>query len=132
MFDFRDEAVRALTRNTISFVTDVVDPEFWDFRFLVASHSAIFTHVEFKKNVAWGDEATGELRKDIAAITSRLDADSRVLWDFTGLKSFSAASIDMLVTFNKDLKHKGSRLALCCLEPTVRETFFANRRPCSQ
>lgn len=131
MFDLRDEAVRALTRNTISVVTDVVDSEFWEFSILVASHSATLTHVEFKKNMAWKDEAEGELRKDIAALTSRMGVNSRVLWDFTGLQSFSADSISMLVSFNKDLKHRGSRLVLCCLEPEVQEAFFANRRSCS-
>ena len=131
MYELRDEAVRALTRNKISFVTDVVDPEFWDFNLLVASHSAIITHVEFKKDVNFTEGVASDLRKDIAALTGRLPGDSRVLWDFTGVKSFTTASTDMLVTFNKDLKHRGSRLVLCCLEPAVRGALFADRRPCS-
>ena len=131
MYDFLDEAVRDLTRNAVDRVTDVVDWEFWDFNLLVASHTTIITHVEFKKNVACGDEATSELHKDFAVLASRLVADSKVLLDFTDLKSFSTASIDTLVSFSKDLKHRGSRVVLCCLEPAVQEAFFSICRPCS-
>ena len=53
-----------------------------------------------------------------------LGRDSQVLLDFSGVASFNAASISALVQFNKNLQTKGSRIALCCLEPATRESFF--------
>ena len=127
MYDFHDEAVRALTPKTASPVTDAIDSNSWDFKFLAASRAASVTHVGFKKDQALRNGAANDLREDFAQLTDKLTIDSKVLLDFTGLNSFSAASIDMLVSFSKNLRHKGSRMALCCLNSTVRDSFFAAR-----
>lgn len=46
------------------------------------------------------------------------------LLDFVGAKSFCADAIDELILFNQKLRTKGSRMALCCLDPTVHQSFF--------
>jgi STAS domain-containing protein len=127
MYDFRDEAVHALTPKTASPVPDAIDSESWDFKFLNASRAANVMHVGFKEDCALRNGAAYDLREDFAQLTDKLSIDSKVLLDFTGLNSFSAASIDMLVIFSKNLRHKGSRMALCCLNPTVRDSFFVAR-----
>jgi hypothetical protein len=131
MYDFRDEAVHALTYNSVSRVKDDVDLQSWDFNLIVATQSTIVTYVEFKKDADCKNEVTSAFPQDIAALTSLLAVNSRVLLDFTGLKTFSLAFIDTLMEFNTELKHRGSRLVLCCLEPAVRDSFFVTPRPCS-
>ena len=127
MYDFRDEAVRALTPKTASPVTDAIDSESWDFKLLAASRSASVTHVGFKKAQAFRDYAVSDLRKDFAQLTDKLAINSKVLLDFTGLNTFSTASIDMLISFKKNLRHKGSRIVLCCLNSAVHDSFFVAR-----
>lgn len=125
MYDFRDEAIRALTPKTADPVMEATAPESWTFRHLAVSRSASVTHVEFKRAETFGEETVSTLRKDFAKLADQLVRGSKVLLDFAGVKSFCAASIDALVLFNQNLKHRGSRIALCCLDPAARESFFA-------
>jgi anti-anti-sigma regulatory factor len=53
-----------------------------------------------------------------------LGINNKVLVDFTGVELFNEAFIDALVVFSKQLRTKGSRIALCCLAPTARAFFF--------
>lgn len=127
MYDFRDEAVCALTPKSASPVIEAKISESWDFELLDVSQSASVTHVGFNKSQNFTDGTTSELRRDFAQLTNKLAIGSRVLLDFTGLNSFSTASIDTLVSFNTHLRHKGSRIVLCCLDPVVRGSFFPAR-----
>ena len=127
MYEFRDEAIRALTPKTVCPVTEPTAPESWALKHLAVSRSASVTHVEFKKAQTFGKETVSDLRNDFAQLADRLARDSKVLLDFAGVKSICAASIEQLVLFNQKLRIKGSRIALCCLDPTVRECFFAAR-----
>lgn len=127
MYDFHDEAVRALTPKSSSPVAEAINPESWDFTLLNASQSASVTHVSFKQTQKLRDDAVSDLRKDFAQLTNKLGIGSKILLDFTGLDSFSTASLDMLVTFNQNLRHKGSRIVLCCLNSAVRKSFFPAR-----
>ena len=61
----------------------------------------------------------------MAKLADMLDRDSKVLFDFAGVVLFGPASFNALVLFNKRLENKGSRIALCSLAPTVRESFLA-------
>jgi anti-anti-sigma regulatory factor len=96
---------------------------------LAVSRSAGVTQVRFKEAQTFGEETVSDLRDDFAQLADRLGRDSKVLLDFTGVKSFSAASIGALALFNQKLQTKGSRIALCCLAPAARESFFAARSP---
>ncbi len=127
MYDFRDEAVSALKPKTASPAIQAKFSESWDFEFLDASQSASVTHVGFKKSQGFTDDTTSELRRDFAKLTDKLAIGSKVLLDFTGLNAFSTASIDTLVSFDKHLRHKGSRMVLCCLDSAVRDSFFPAR-----
>ena len=125
MYDFRDEAIRALTPTADRPVKEAAAPETWTFTHLVVTRSAGATHVQFKTAQSFADEAVSDLRDDFAQLADRLVRDSRVLSDFTGVKSLCAASLDVLVQFKQKLQTKGSRMALCCLEPETREAMFA-------
>jgi len=125
MYEFRDEATHALTPKSENTVTEGTAPESWTFRHLAVSRSAVVTHVKFKEETTFGDETVQTLREDLAKLAEMLDKDSKVLFDFAGVVLFGPASFNALVLFNKRLKNKGSRIALCSLAPTVRESFLA-------
>jgi anti-anti-sigma regulatory factor len=127
MYEFRDEAVQALTPRTYRDVSDAADSESWTFTHLTVSSSASVTLVEFKGAQSFGEETLNDLREDFSQLASRLDKDSKVLLDFAGVKSFSADSIDVLALFNRQLRIKGSRIAVCCLDSAARASFFAAR-----
>ncbi len=124
MYEFRDEATRALTAKSARPVTESTAQESWTFKHLAVSHSARVAHVRFKSALAFGEETKNDLRADFAQLADRLVRDSKVLLDFVGVKSFCAAAIHELVLFNQKLRTKGSRLALCRLDPTVHQSFF--------
>ena len=129
MYDFRDEAVRALTPKSDQPVTEAIAPKAWTFRHLAVSRFARVTHVKFKRAQPFGEETVNDLRDDFAQLADRLVRDSRVLLDFAGVMSFSAASLDSLVLFKQKLRAKGSRMVLCSLDPTARECFFVSHSP---
>jgi anti-anti-sigma regulatory factor len=125
MYDFREEAILALTPKSVNTLTDGTALESLTLRQLSVARSAVVTHVTFKEATTFDDQSVNELREDLAKLAEMLVRDSKVLFDFAGVVSFGSASFDALVLFNKMLKIKGSRIALCCLAPTVRESFFA-------
>jgi anti-anti-sigma regulatory factor len=125
MYGLRDEALNALKPSVNGTPLKSDDCETWDLNLLAASHSANLTRVEFKQSRAAGEVDENDLRNDLARLSEKLEIDSKVLFDFTGLDSISPASVDTLTSFNKNLRHKGSRMVICCLETAVRESFFA-------
>ncbi len=127
MYDFRDEAILAITPRSEKPATEATTPESWIFKHLDVSRSASVTLVQFKEAQAFGEETVSDLRGDFARLAEKLGRDSKVLVDFAGVTSFSAACIDALVLFNQRLQTKGSRIALCCLDPAARESFFVAR-----
>ena len=126
MYEGRNEAVRALNPPFELPEMEAV-AETWAQRHLAVSRSAGVTHVTFQKATTFGDETTNDLREDFAQLADRLDKDSKVLMDFAGVASFSQASINALAQLNERLRTKGSRMVLCCLDPTARSCFFAGR-----
>ena len=124
MYEFRDEATRALTPKSARPDTEATAPESWTFKHLDVSHSPSLAHVQFKRAQAFGEETATDLRVDFSQLADRLVRDSKVLLDFVGVKSFCAAAIDELVLFNQKLRTKGSRIALCSLDPSVHQSFF--------
>ena len=125
MYEFLDEATHALTPKSENTVTEGTAPESWTFRHLAVSRSEVVTHVKFNEEATFGDETVNTFREDLAKLADMLDRDSKVLFDFAGVVLFGPASFNALVLFNKRLKNKGSRIALCSLAPTVRESFLA-------
>ncbi len=127
MYEFHDEAARELMPQLAHPATKVTAPESWTFKQLAVSRSVGVTRVEFKVAQVAGEEIENDLRQDFALLGERLVKDSKVLIDFTGVTSFSAASIGLLVQLNQVLQIKGSRLALCCLAPAVHQSFFEKK-----
>jgi anti-anti-sigma regulatory factor len=125
IYESLEEAIRVLTPKSEKTATDATAPESWDFRHLAVSRSAGVTHVQFKEAQDFGDETVAGLRDDFAQLADQLGRDNKVLLDFTGVVLFGSAFIKAMVLFNKKLRVKGSRIALCCLAPGVRESFFA-------
>jgi FtsZ-interacting cell division protein YlmF len=124
MYELREEAVRAMTPRSEKTATEATAPESWTFTHLDVSRSAGVMHVQFKEPRDFEDATMGGLREDLKSLADLLGRDSKVLMDFSGVKSFDAASISVLVQFSRNLQIKGSRFALCCLEPATRESFF--------
>ena len=124
MYEFLDEATCALTPKSARPVTEATAPESWTFKHLAVSRSASVTHVQFKRAQTFGEETASDLGEDFSQLADKLARDSKVLLDFAGVTSFSSASIDALDLFKRKLQIKGSRIALCCLDPAVRQSFF--------
>ncbi len=127
MYEFRDEAVAALTVRTSSPVSN--DLKSWTYKYLKFDESEGVTHVTFKNAQAFEEENTNDLRVDFLQLADRLANGSKVLLDFTGITSVCDASIEVLALFKQKLRTKGSSVALCCLEPAPRESFFEARSP---
>ena len=127
MYDSRDEAVRALKPKTACSARDIEESEGWGLQILETSEEASLTLVGFKKSLSLAHDSTSDLHRDFAKLTEKLANGSKVLLDFTGLVAIPTASIETLVSFNQNLRHKGSRMVLCCLEPAVRSSFFPGR-----
>jgi hypothetical protein len=127
MFEFADEATSALTSKSNRPVAESDHPEWWTFLQLTVTRSAGVTHVHFKPTDRNAAETLAELRKDFTLLADSLVNDSRVLLDFAGRGEFCAASIEALAAFNRKLQAKGSRIALCNLDPVVQASFFPDR-----
>ena len=77
MYDFRDEAIRALTPKADNPATEAIDSESWDFELLAASQAAGMTHVAFMQAQTVGDDAASDLRKDFAQLSNKLSIGSK-------------------------------------------------------
>ncbi len=124
MYELRDEAIRALTPKSAQPTAETNACDSWKFKHLAVLRSANTAHVQFKGEQTLDETTVSELREDLTQLADRLVKDSRVLLDFTAVESFDAASIKALDQFNQKLKTKGSRIALCCLDPKVQRSFF--------
>ena len=124
MYDFRDEAFRALLPKEASPEIDTAIPNTLNCKYLTVSRTTSVTHVEFKGAQDLGEEAVSDLNIDIGLLSASLDLDSKVLLDFANVKSVCAACIDIFIHFSKSLRHKGSRVVLCGLDVEARKCFF--------
>ncbi len=127
MFDFKEEAVAALTLRSSPPLSESEDPESWEFQRLSASQLGGVIHVRFQESNVEGDEMRRELRNDFVHLTELVPNDSRVLLDFEGVSEFDAGCIEALSLLELKLKSKGSRMALCQLGDDVQTAFFPNR-----
>lgn len=125
IYESRDEAIQVLTPKAERTATDATALESWEFRHLAVSRSSGVTLVQFKDGQDFDDQTVAGLRDDFAQLADQLGRDNKVLFDFTGVATFGSAFISAMALFNKKLRIKGSRIALCCLAPTVRDSFFA-------
>ena len=124
MYDLCDEAILALTPKSELAATESTPPVSAKFLHLAVSRSTGVTHVRFKGKREFSEEASDDLRSDFALLAERLDRDSKVLLDFTGVSLFAAGHAEAIALLNQRLRMKGSRIVLCCLAPAVRESFF--------
>ena len=125
MYEQREEAIRALTPRSGKPATDANAPDLGTFAHLEVARAAGMILVQFKEPQTFEDGTASDLREDLTRMADLLGKDSKVLFDFSGVAAFNAASISALVQFNRTLQTRGSRIALCCLEPPTRESFFA-------
>jgi hypothetical protein len=124
MYEQRDEAIHALTPRSEKTATEATAPESWSFAHLTVSRNADLIAVHFQSPPRFEEGDTSDLRDDLTRLADLLGRDSRILVDFTGVESFNAASVAALIQFHRTLQTRGSRMALCCLEPAPRESFF--------
>lgn len=123
IYEFRDEAMCALTPKTHQ-VTAATAPQSWTTEVFAVSHAGAVTLVQFASVPTFTEESIVELRKSFTQLAEMLGKDSKVLFDFSDVVTFGFAAISELALFNRKLRTKGSRLALCCLAPTVQRSFF--------
>jgi anti-anti-sigma factor len=125
MYELRDEAVAALTPSNPTVQDEEPEvPASRSFTHLKVSLKNHVTLVQFKGAEAFDQKTSLKLQADFKLLADKLSRDSKVLLDFSGVAAFSPASIGILAAFNQTLRNKGSRIALCCLEPDVHRTFF--------
>jgi hypothetical protein len=127
MFDFLQEATQALLSKGRRPSLVKTDANLWTFLRLNVSQTDNVIHVTFKPVVQDAATALEDLGKDLNLMANSLGIDSQVVLDFEGLHEFCPESIALLAVFSRRLQSKGSRLTLCNLEPSVRESFFPQR-----
>ena len=125
MYELRDEAIRALTPKSGKSATEVTAPESWTFAHLVVSRVAGVIQVQFKEPKTFDDTTANGLRDDLTHWPICWAGTARSCWISPAWLSFHASSISVLGQFKVNLQTKGSRIALCCLEPATRDSFFA-------
>lgn len=128
MYDFRLEAMEALTPKSTRFDADPSNPDEWQFEVLDVSLDDTVTSVIFKEEAYGDSQSELSLRNDFATLADKLANNSKVLLDFVSVRSFSTNAIDAIMVLNKKLQTKGSRIALCNLEPDVKAGFFPASR----
>ncbi len=124
MFDFLQDATQALLSKSRRPTLTKTDVNLWSFRRLNVSQTDSVIHVTFKATDQDAAAALEDFVKDLNLMASSLDIDSQVVMDFEGLQAFCPESIAALAVFSRRLQSKGSRMTLCNLEPSVRESFF--------
>lgn len=124
IYETHDEATCALTPKSGKVGMESGEADARSFEHLSVVRSAGLIHVGFMEAQDFGEDTVAGLRKDFAQLADTLGINNKVLVDFTGVELFNEAFIDALVVFSKQLRTKGSRIALCCLAPTARAFFF--------
>ncbi|WP_436714662.1 STAS domain-containing protein [Roseiconus lacunae] len=129
MFDTYDEASRALESKSSQKIVHQGQEtdEAWTFRHLAVCPRGRVIHVTFKFSNHPEHDGACDLRSEFTKLAGLLVNDSPVLVDFEGLEEFSPKCVVDLALFLRRLQSKGSRLALCNLEPAVKDSFFPNR-----
>ena len=131
IFDLLLEASDALASKSARANTYAIDPSQWEFRQLVtAIRPSGVIHVEFKPK-ADGEASPrncrgSDLSRDLTELAELLTNDSRVLVNFEGVLAFDSDAVIRLGEFDSKLRNKGSRIVLCNLEPSVRDSFFSD------
>ncbi|MCU0960878.1 MAG: STAS domain-containing protein [Pirellulaceae bacterium] len=124
MYELRDEAIQSLTPRLPRAATEATAPDSWIFAHLEVSRVAGVIQVRFKPPGLLDAAAAAGFREDMVRLAELLGRDSKVLFDFAGVASLSDACLSALTALNRSLQAKGSRMALCGLEPAIRESFF--------
>ncbi len=125
IYEDRAEAIGALTPQSVK--SDEVKAKGLlpsNFHHLNVSRSSFVTHVRFKGAMEFPQVVESELREDFSQLADSLDIDSKVLLDFSDVKSFSPACVEVLVVFDRRLRNRGSRAVLCSLAPNTRASFY--------
>lgn len=125
IFEFVEEASDALASKSARVNAYTLDPDLWRFRHLdaVVTPSGV-THVTFKPATDAESQSLQEFGKDLTDLAEWLTNASRVLLDFDGVQEFGPNAIARLAEFHGKLQHRGSRLVLCNLGPSVHASFF--------
>jgi MFS superfamily sulfate permease-like transporter len=127
MYDRREEAVSDLMPKVLPDAGAQMLPESESFQHLVISRAAGVTLVEFKSPATFADVSLKELGDDFALLAETAERHCKIVLDFSGIESVSPGVIEALMQLHGTLKNRGSRLALCALEPAAREAFFTAR-----
>ena len=125
MYEFRDEATRALTPKSARPVTEATAPESWTFKHLAVSRSASVAHVQFKRAQAFGEETVSDLRVDFSQLADKLVRDSKVLLDFAGVKSFWRCRHRRAYPIQPETANQGQQDCTVLSRPYGPQSFFS-------
>jgi MFS superfamily sulfate permease-like transporter len=129
IYETFEDAALALKRKVAKTESELSALDSSTFEHLAVSGSAGVMRVRFREASTFTEATVAGLRTDFAQLADKLDKDSTVVVDFTGVELFDAAFVDALLLFRRQLRTRGSRIALCCLAPTALAYFFtANDR----
>jgi anti-sigma B factor antagonist len=67
-----------------------------------------------------------QIEERLFQIVAEADLPKLVL-DFTNVAYMSSRALGMLITLNKRIREKSGKLALCCIQPSIREIFEITR-----
>jgi hypothetical protein len=126
MFDYRDEAIHELSPKSVSDSAARDQPLELVLNHLSVSRSGGVTELGFKGIHPCGTENVALLVADLAQLANQLERGGKVLVNFKNVPLVDVGFIDALAQLKQKLRTRGSRVAICCLEPTARESFFTD------
>lgn len=124
IYDHRDEAGRSLLSKAAPPEFEGVDPAELNYDTLHVSREATVICVGFTVTSLTTTADAASLREDLARLVESLPRGSKVLLDFAHVDELSAAMVGILIDFDKLLRPKGSRMAICELSEDIRAAFF--------
>ena len=128
IFDLHDEACDALaTRGGAGANQAAVNWEDIKLDYLAVKIEDSITKVRFKKLKKASEPDLRDFRSDFAILATNATRNDKLLFDFTGMKTFSHTAITALGSLSNSLRHKGSRIVLCCLNDSTKACFFPTK-----
>lgn len=97
-----------------------------EYRYIEIAPRAGFAVVRFHNERLVDDTAITNMADELTDVVRRADSPRLVL-DFSGVTRMSSMMLGTLIMLQKRVRQKGGRLALCGIDPELREVFVVAR-----
>ncbi len=94
-------------------------------RITVSSEGAV-TVVELADRKILDEINIMQIGEQLSQLVSAADVPMLVL-DFSNVEHMSSSALGVLITLHKRIREKAGQMALCCIQPTIREIFEITR-----